>query len=563
MRKFFDLLVAFFKRYRFAVIIVIGAIFIIGGILGLVFDSNKYKAPTEVIAIEVPVEATKEIVPLEKTTKAEKVVVPEVVKTPKVVESVTTTTSKAVESVSVAPSVEPLMDEIYYQGQRVASVTAYDGHATIEYPTNITKSDVEQAIAAALSAYPEYLNFVTYSLPSSGKAELTYPKGYTKEDFEYALYLIEAELPYYLDSLTKAEVVLEEPIKVEPVKEELILEKVEPYHKVLNYGPYSATITATEGKATIEYPSWITDEEFMAASQAALIAYPGYLDNITYTLKGNGRAEVTYPETITTSDLELASRVLEQDLPFYIASLAPKQEVKEVVAKVAEKEVVVAPIVVEEEKSEKVEPSHVVVQENTPVIEKEEIVEPVKATLPSNKLGLSVGLKAGWNLNFFKLEKPQELYENYMQNGFSFGFALHYEFTKAWGLNLDTTFNLLNASQFKNSTISWTKDETKYESYEFFLGPSYTYHINEKFKLRVAVGLDLGLLKINSQAFNYSLGVAGQVQAIWNIGDFELSTGLRYGVGLTNNWANNSLPVGSFYSLPMNVNMWVGFSCRF
>ena len=500
MRKFFDLLVAFFKRYRFAVIIVIGAIFIIGGILGLVFDSNKYKAPTEVIAIEVPVEATKEIVPLEKTTKAEKVVVPEVVKTPKVVESVTTTTSKAVESVSVAPSVEPLMDEIYYQGQRVASVTAYDGHATIEYPTNITKSDVEQAIAAALSAYPEYLNFVTYSLPSSGKAELTYPKGYTKEDFEYALYLIEAELPYYLDYLTKAEVELEEPIKVEPVKEEVVLEKTMPYHKVLNYGPYSATITATEGKVTIEYPSWITDEEFKAASQATLIAYPGYLNDITYTLKGNGRAEVTYPETITTRGLELAFRVLEQDLPFYIASLTPKQEVKELV---------VAPLVVEGAKSEKVEPATEVIQENKPVIEKEEIVEPVKATLPRNKLGLSVGLNAGWNLNFFKLKKPQELYENYMQNGFSFGLALYYEFTKAWGINLNTTFNLLNASQFKNSTIAWTKDETKYANYEFFLGPSFTYPINDKFKLRAVVGLNLGLEKINSQALDYSLGVAG------------------------------------------------------
>lgn len=478
MSKFFDLLVAFFKRHRFIAIIVIGAIFIVGEILGLVFDSNKYKAPTEVISPEVPVKEAKEITTLEKTTKVEKEVVPEVVKTPNVAKIASITTSKAVESVTVTQSVEPLMDKIYYQGQPVASVTAYDGHATIEYPAYITREDVEQAISAALSAYPEYSESVTYSLPSSG----------------------EAELPYYLDYLTKAEVELEEPIKVEPVKEEVVLEKTMPYHKVLNYGPYSATITATEGKVTIEYPSWITDEEFKAASQATLIAYPGYLNDITYTLKGNGRAEVTYPETITTRGLELAFRVLEQDLPFYIASLTPKQEVKELV---------VAPLVVEGAKSEKVEPATEVIQENKPVIEKEEIVEPVKATLPRNKLGLSVGLNAGWNLNFFKLKKPQELYENYMQNGFSFGLALYYEFTKAWGINLNTTFNLLNASQFKNSTIAWTKDETKYANYEFFLGPSFTYPINDKFKLRAVVGLNLGLEKINSQALDYSLGVAG------------------------------------------------------
>ena len=77
------------------------------------------------------------------------------------------------------------------------------------------------------------------------------------------------------------------------------------------------------------------------------------------------------------------------------------------------------------------------------------------------------------------------------------------------GINLNTTFNLLNASQFKNSTIAWTKDETKYANYEFFLGPSFTYPINDKFKLRAVVGLNLRLEKINSQALDYSLGVAG------------------------------------------------------
>ena len=92
------------------------------------------------------------------------------------------------------------------------------------------------------------------------------------------------------------------------------------------YGGYKATLTAFRGYAVLTYPSFVTNEEIEAAARAAVEAYPQYMDGIYYQITEPGKITLSYPESYGENEFNLASNLLNAELPYYIASLFTTKE---------------------------------------------------------------------------------------------------------------------------------------------------------------------------------------------------------------------------------------------
>ena len=118
-----------------------------------------------------------------------------------------------------------------------------------------------------------------------------------------------------------------EPV-TETVAEEAVPEEVstQPLTKTFSYAGYEATLTAYTGKAIVEYPTFVTDQEIYAAAQAAYNAYTAYLADVYIKVVEAGKAEITYPETYGQAEFDLAVSLLEKELPSYLESLFATSE---------------------------------------------------------------------------------------------------------------------------------------------------------------------------------------------------------------------------------------------
>ena len=113
-----------------------------------------------------------------------------------------------------------------------------------------------------------------------------------------------------------------------PVVEESPIEVVEKEPLVVKlsiYG-YDATITVEDGKATFEYPDFITTDEIKAAASAAYEAYSTYLEGTELTILEAGKSVLTFPAGYSQEDLEYAAKVLADAIPSYIMSLVASWE---------------------------------------------------------------------------------------------------------------------------------------------------------------------------------------------------------------------------------------------
>jgi len=99
-----------------------------------------------------------------------------------------------------------------------------------------------------------------------------------------------------------------------------------PLTTTFTYGGYKATLTAFKGYAVLTYPSFVTNEEIEAAAQAAVRAYPQYMDGIYYQITEPGKITLSYPESYGENEFNLASNLLNAELPAYIASLFTPKE---------------------------------------------------------------------------------------------------------------------------------------------------------------------------------------------------------------------------------------------
>ena len=117
---------------------------------------------------------------------------------------------------------------------------------------------------------------------------------------------------------------VEKPMAVEPLKYSLDI-----------YG-YKVSIEAYDGSALVSYPSFVTDAEVAAAAQAAMAAYPDYLDGVTYMKTGPGKLELAFMKGLTKADADYIVALLEKDLIWYVGQLfAPAEEPAEAAAPAA------------------------------------------------------------------------------------------------------------------------------------------------------------------------------------------------------------------------------------
>ena len=101
-----------------------------------------------------------------------------------------------------------------------ATVEAYIGQAYISYPAFVTDEELGAAAAAAVAAYPEYTQGITYEILEPGLAVVYYPEAYGPDEFYFAMGLLEGELYAYLDQIT-AQLYAKEPAPEAPAAPEV------------------------------------------------------------------------------------------------------------------------------------------------------------------------------------------------------------------------------------------------------------------------------------------------------------------------------------------------------
>ena len=83
---------------------------------------------------------------------------------------------------------------------------------------------------------------------------------------------------------------------------------------------YEAKIVYENKVVTVNYPSFITNQEILDAAAAAYAAYPAYFQG-TFLEVDNGVAYITFPEEVSSADLDAAVNMITAELPAYIDSV--------------------------------------------------------------------------------------------------------------------------------------------------------------------------------------------------------------------------------------------------
>ncbi len=112
-----------------------------------------------------------------------------------------TAQQQTVAEVPAAETAGALVHTFDYYGF-TATVEAYIGQAYISYPAFVTDEELGAAAAAAVAAYPEYTQGITYEILEPGLAVVYYPEAYGPEEFYFAMGLLEGELYAYLDYIS-------------------------------------------------------------------------------------------------------------------------------------------------------------------------------------------------------------------------------------------------------------------------------------------------------------------------------------------------------------------------
>ncbi len=212
------------------------------------------------------------------------------------------------------------IEKVYTIAGQEIKVTATVGIATISYPTSIiTEDDLLTALSYVKEHYAAYLDGITYDY-KPGLITLFYPGTFTADDFAAVESLTTAYVakavggPTAIDEVTTTKVQIGGETTTKTVGEG-------EYTYEIAYAGYKATVTYKDGVAVINYPSFITNKEIMDAAAAAYLAYPQYLKDTTLVVD-NGTAVLTLPKGViaTRADLDLAAKLVQQELPGYVAS---------------------------------------------------------------------------------------------------------------------------------------------------------------------------------------------------------------------------------------------------
>ena len=264
-------------------------------------------AEPEVVEVATP--AVEETTPVAEAPAAE--TAPAAEAAPAVEEAPAAETAVAEEAapaVEAEPALEPIVQKYVLLGEEV-TVIADVGRAEIYYPAIITYEDGLAALAYATENYGAYLEGVTYEL-HDGYIVLNDPETWGPAEFQVAAEAVQAYVAQVLGTTMEP---VEETAAVEVAEAEKIVKEISLYG-------YTATIEYADKVATITYPSFITNEEVIAAAQAAYAAYSAYLQG-TSLVVDNGTAVMTFQSDVSEADLDAVATILQAELPAYVAAV--------------------------------------------------------------------------------------------------------------------------------------------------------------------------------------------------------------------------------------------------
>ena len=169
-----------------------------------------------------------------------------------------------------------------------------DTEAVITYPAEyIYKSDIDAAVAVAASLFPQYVPYVTYSIPEEGTLVVDYPAIGTTEKVSILGYLNDA-VTTYIDGVFTEMFKAEAPAVVEeaPVEEAAPVE-VPVFSTIISTHGLSANVVAYSDHAEITVPEGATKADVDYVAAALVQAYP-VAAACQYSFDGSV-VTVTYP----------------------------------------------------------------------------------------------------------------------------------------------------------------------------------------------------------------------------------------------------------------------------
>ena len=202
------------------------------------------------------------------------------------------------------------------------------GETVLEYPAFILDDEVIEFFAVENEKYGLGDLGVVYSLEGDGVAVLTYPEEYSVDTVQSELENLVADLAAYVGA-PLVEVTEPEPVAVEEPEPVVVEEVVLPEPPVIkNYGIYGYILHTKvgDGEVVLEYPAFIPDEDVIGFFAVENEKY-GLGDlGVVYTLEGDGRAVLTYPDTYSRDVVSAELDLLVEDLLAYLAAPAEPEE---------------------------------------------------------------------------------------------------------------------------------------------------------------------------------------------------------------------------------------------
>jgi len=196
-------------------------------------------------------------------------------------------------------------------------------------------TDSADELAYVSQGQAEVLNLITnaYTTIDEGKYVDNAVSGFTPSNYTADIFALPKQEQEEATALAQTEPEPAEVVVSEPITAHIAIQIQVPEEpkdgalvKTFTYAGYQATLKAYIGYAELTYPEFVPESDIDAAAAAAVAAYPEYLRGITYVVTGPGRAEIYYPESYGVEEFNLATRLLEAELPLYIAQFTVKPQ---------------------------------------------------------------------------------------------------------------------------------------------------------------------------------------------------------------------------------------------
>ncbi len=390
-----------------------------------------------------------------------------------------------------------------------------DGEAEIIYPKGIiVKNDIDMFASYLVKKYSFLQNIISYDATTDGTLLIGYPKDIEEDDVIFALEEAKSELDEFLSLFATQDEIT----------------SVNQFTLFGMDGTWSAT------NATLNFGSQLEKSDVEAFIAWEALQYEDYIPFVTYRFKDNTLI-VNYPKT----DSDIVKYIIDSlpaEVERYIGSLTTTSDSS--AQPIAEQSQNVIAAV--KDSSEEVG----TIMLYPAVVQEEPIVESF------NKL--SAGIRAGWNFLLYNTSEPKN---EYLQNGFSFGYVVDYNFNKSFGLRFVNDLSAFDKT-LVNSNSNWVNDSIGPKNTRLFLAPTLSWNLGSTFAITTAVGPTLGLF---TSKLYLDFGLGAELEAKVKLDTVDFILGGRYSYSLYNNL--NKINNSASYKNVMNANVYLGLSIKF